>query len=106
MPRSIGTVPGRSLGNLFEQTIDQILASRAYAESLGRDDVVRGRRCTGCELLGACDTYPALALEEPEGPRCRITFELQSFIRQHLQAHGVAPDDLVARMSGLAATGA
>jgi uncharacterized protein len=95
-------VVGRSLGNVFEQSMDEILAAPAYAESVQREDQFRKERCCGCEFLSACDTYPAFATQEtPEGPRCRITFGLLSFIHRYLHLQGIQPE-LESRAASLA----
>lgn len=90
-------LPGRALGNLFESEWDAILGSSAYAESLRRDARARDERCRSCEFLGACDTYPAFSSPDPPpGERCRIAFEMQTFIEEYLRGTGVTEADLVA----------
>lgn len=87
---------GRSLGNLFVQSIDEILASSAYAESLERDADLLRRHCRQCRFRGTCDGYPVLARPHDwaEGP-CPIASRVLDYIENRLRSDGF--DDLSIR---------
>lgn len=83
-------VPGQSLGNVFEQPIDEILASAAYRASLDRETALLARHCGRCRYRGACDGHPVLSAPHrwPEGP-CPIASRVCEFIEARLRADGV-----------------
>jgi radical SAM protein with 4Fe4S-binding SPASM domain len=95
LPRERYT-PGLALGNLFCQSIDEILASPAYAASLERDADLVGRHCRQCRYRGACDGYPVLARSHhwAEGP-CPIASRVCNCIESRLRADGL--DELTVR---------
>lgn len=77
--------PDRSLGNLFHQSLDEILESPAYEDSLFRRDQLARRHCHGCRYAGACDGEPIFATprDDPPGP-CPIASRLCRFIEDYL----------------------
>jgi uncharacterized protein len=102
-------VAGRSIGNVLEQPLDEILASSAYSLSLQREDTRRTTCCGDCHFLGACDTYPAFSTPQPsEAGRCRIAWEMQSFIEDYIdwsltaraELQSVLAKLVVSRLSG------
>jgi uncharacterized protein len=82
-------VPGRSLGNVFEQSMDEILASPAYRASLDRDAVLFARHCERCRYQGACDGEPVLSVPHHwrDGP-CPIAARVSERIEAHLREEG------------------
>jgi uncharacterized protein len=80
-------VTGRSLGNLFRQSIDEILSSPAYAALLGRDAELLVRHCGQCRYRGACEGYPVLARPHhwAEGS-CPIASRVCDYIEGQLRA--------------------
>jgi uncharacterized protein len=80
-----------ALGNVFHQSIHDILASEAYAESLSRDGKLVERFCDGCEFLGPCNTLPIF--ESPRktigGRRCGIAYPLYRYVERYLNERRV-----------------
>jgi uncharacterized protein len=88
--------PEMAVGNIFRQSLDEILDSPAYAASLDRDCQRRRQHCDGCTYRGACDTYPLFAEPyEDRSRRCRIAFELIAFIERYLREAGLGEPELV-----------
>ncbi|MGZ9074186.1 MAG: radical SAM protein [Burkholderiaceae bacterium] len=89
-------VTGRSLGNLFRQSIDEILASPAYAASLERDAELLVRHCRQCRYRGGCEGYPVLARPHhwADGP-CPIASRVCNYIEGQLRADDL--DELTIR---------
>lgn len=89
-------IPGLSLGNLFRQSIDEILLSPAHATSLERDAELLRRHCSQCRYRGACDGYPVLARPQQwvAGP-CPIASRVCNYIESRLRADGL--DELTVR---------
>lgn len=87
---------GRSLGNLFVQSIEEILVSPAYAASLARDADLLRRHCRQCRFRGACDGYAVLARPHDwaEGP-CPIASRVLDYIENRLCSDGF--DELAIR---------
>lgn len=82
-------ISDRGVGNVFNEPIDAILDSVAYAGSLDRDDLRRNRHCMGCEFRGACDSYPLF--HEPyrdHGTRCRTAHALTAHIAKLVREAG------------------
>jgi uncharacterized protein len=77
--------PDLALGNVFQQTVREILTSDAYAESLRRDACLVGRFCGGCPYRGACNTMPIF--ESPRkvigGRRCGIAYPLYRYVERY-----------------------
>jgi uncharacterized protein len=89
--------PGRSIGNIFQQSIEDILASDAYAASLARDDWLVERHCRPCKYRGACDSYPLFSLPLPDelapGP-CPVASRVCEFIEGYLREGGYTETEL------------
>ncbi|MEO8055487.1 MAG: radical SAM protein [Acidobacteriota bacterium] len=87
----------RSLGNVFRQHLDEILSSRAYADSLDRSDALFAEHCGPCPFRGPCNGAPVFesALANPAGGRCSIAYDVQSFIERHLREAGLDEAELV-----------
>ncbi len=95
--------PRRSLGNCFQQSIDEILASPAYEASLERDAEIFARHCDGCEWLGACSRLPVVECQRSGAQeRCPIAFATCGFIDAYLREQGVSSADLRRRIGELA----
>jgi uncharacterized protein len=79
-----------ALGNVFRQTIEEILESPAYAASLARDSELADRHCGNCRYSGACDRHPVLARPHswPAGP-CPIVSRVCDYIEQRLAGEEV-----------------
>ena len=81
--------PELALGNVFRQTVGEILASGAYARSLGRDAHLVQQFCDGCAYRGACNTIPIF--ESPRRligtRRCAIAYPLYAYIERYLKEH-------------------
>lgn len=87
--------PEMVVGNIFETSLDDILASPTYAASLERDSQRREKHCDGCSYRGACDTYPLFSEVYRAGSRrCRTAFELIGFIETYLQHAGFNETEL------------
>ncbi len=99
--------PGASLGNIFAQSLDEILESLPYSSSIERDKQRCWRHCGGCEYRGACDTYPLFSEPYRSGSsHCRVAFELITFIEHFLRKEGFDKDEFAEtalRTHGLAA---
>ena len=78
-----------ALGNVFEQSIRDILASEPYRESLRRDDELVQRFCNGCLYRGACSTLPLF--ESPRktigARRCGIAYPLYRYVERYFDRH-------------------
>ena len=80
----------KALGNLFEQPIEEILTSPAYAASLDRNDVLEAAHCNGCDFAESCTHGPVFEsrMSNPPGRRCAVAYHVQDFITQHLRHIG------------------
>ena len=75
----------KSLGCLFEQGFEQIMQSRAYAQSLDREEALAARLCSGCPYDGYCNHEPlANGHRDESGERCAIGFSLHQRIESIL----------------------
>jgi len=73
--------PEHRLGNLFSQSLSQILQSTPYVASLERENRRRRRICDGCVYRQACDTSPAMeAIGTQNNGPCPIAAPLCDFI--------------------------
>lgn len=79
-----------ALGNLFHQPIEEILASRRYADSLDRNDVIENAHCNSCVFGKTCTRGPVFEsrLANPAGGRCAVAHPVQEFIAAHLSHIG------------------
>ena len=88
--------PTKVLGNVFDQTIDEIIASPKYRASLERDEALARRYCGSCEFLGACDTSPLF--ESPRRDigeqRCHVAYPLYRFIDTYVRERRYTPADV------------
>jgi len=85
------------LGNLFVESMEQILAGPGYVASLARTEAKTARVCGGCVHAGFCDGYPAHAepFEEQPGGRCPVTAAVHDHIEAYLLGNGFGPDRLL-----------
>jgi uncharacterized protein len=85
------------LGNLFGDSMEQVLAGPRYAASLARTEAKTARVCGGCVHAKFCDGYPAHAepFEELPGSRCPVTAAVHDHIEQYLVANGFGSDQLI-----------
>lgn len=83
--------PDKAVGNVFGQTIEEILRSPDYAASLDRDEALAGRYCDTCEYLGPCDRSPVF--ESPRNDlghsRCHLAYPLYRFIEEYVRERGI-----------------
>lgn len=80
----------RALGNLFRQSIDEILGSQVYADSLDRNDALEAEHCATCAFRDTCTHGPLFEsrMSNTRGGRCAIAFQVQDFIAAHLRHIG------------------
>jgi uncharacterized protein len=85
------------LGNLFVESMEQILTGPRYAASLARTEAKTARVCAGCRHVGFCDGYPAHAepFDELPGGRCPVTAAVHDHIERYLLGNGFGPDRLL-----------
>src|SRR5207249_4570762 len=83
--------PARSLGNVFERPLRDILRSAAYRDSLAREHEMRARICGRCTFRGPCTTLPLFETRRQgwTGERCAIAYDLHAFVERHLQERGM-----------------
>jgi len=86
----VGDEP-RSLGNLEQRSIGEVLGGDAYLASLDRSEAVTRQRCTGCRYRGACDSWPAhtAAVDHPADARCHVAYRVQGHIERSLRRSGL-----------------
>ena len=92
----------RRLGNLFEQTMAEILRSESYQASLEDSDAKRARHCSHCRYQDACNGRPLLEFQDvaPPGP-CPVEARLCEFAETSLfskQRSGLARLEPVANL--------
>lgn len=86
----------KSMGNVFGQSIEEIISSEAYDRSLDRHEYLFRLHCQSCKYLGGCDTVPLHHLprnEDPQG-RCRIAYSMHTFIESYLRENGFTEEEL------------
>jgi uncharacterized protein len=85
-----------ALGDLRVDSIDNLLAGRAYEESLKRSAALSRMRCHQCQFRAGCNGYPAHCA--PTGStwhgRCHVAYLVQAFMVRFLRAAGMRDDDL------------
>jgi radical SAM protein with 4Fe4S-binding SPASM domain len=84
-----------SLGNLATQSINQILDSERYRESLKRDRLEFERHCAQCLYQGACPSshiYDS-RVSEHEG-NCPTAFHCIAFMQNYIERRGYSRDDI------------
>lgn len=85
--------PDLALGNVFRDSLDEVLSSDAYAASLTRDEALRARHCGPCEYRGRCNSFPLFESRYP-GPhpeRCHIAYEVVRYIEAFVKSNGYTP---------------
>lgn len=93
--------PDRSLGNLFDQSVEDIVNSHTYEASLCRHEQLIDQHCGGCTYRGACDNTPLVHMPyKPFLKRCRVFEELCRFIEDFLQQEGLYEEDLWELLNG------
>jgi radical SAM protein with 4Fe4S-binding SPASM domain len=72
----------RSLGNVFRQPIEQIIASEKYQTSLDRDDAIWRRYCRGCKFQGPCPSIDVFdsPRDDHGNRRCELAYPLHMHI--------------------------
>jgi uncharacterized protein len=82
--------PELSLGNLLTESMEAILAGRAFAESLLRTDAKAAQYCGGCRHYGFCDGYPVHAEPFAVAPQsgCPVTSAVHDHIDDYLHDAG------------------
>jgi radical SAM protein with 4Fe4S-binding SPASM domain len=83
-----------ALGNVFHQTIDEVIGSDRYADSLDRDRRVRTRTCRGCGWEPSCSLLPAFdgLLAGERETRCHYGYALCQFIDEYFTRHRFSID--------------
>lgn len=94
-PRAAARGVDDRLGNLFEQSLDEILAGARHAASLAADDERVRVHCAPCRFAEACDSRPVLAAPRTplEGP-CAIESRLCRAIVELVEAEGLDASEL------------
>lgn len=88
-------VPGRSLGNIFAQSLQEIFYSPDYEFSLQRDEQRIGEKCGDCQYRGACDTTPLVhAPYDPSLKHCRVYEGLCEFIESFVCKEGLDGEEV------------
>lgn len=78
-----------AIGNLFAQSIGDILASDCYAAELARADRLRQRHCATCRYQAACDAGPILRYPHDYAPGpCPLESRLCDHIDSYLSRTG------------------
>jgi hypothetical protein len=97
--------PALAFGDLRHQTMREILQSDAYMASLERSEDTTGRRCTGCQFRGGCDSWPAhtAAVDYPHRARCHVAFRVQASIKEYLERAGLGAAALRELLAAIAA---
>jgi uncharacterized protein len=93
--------PGRALGNVFVDKLDDVLDSPAYAASLAADDALFQRHCGPCEFLGACNSFP-LFYSPRKGShpaRCHIAYEVTKHIDKFFRSNNWRPQRIRALLN-------
>jgi uncharacterized protein len=85
-----------ALGNVFEQTIDQVIASPAHAASLRRDRALAARVCGGCAWESSCSMLPAFdgSLAGPQTSRCHYGYAHCQFIDEYFTQNHYSLDQI------------
>jgi radical SAM protein with 4Fe4S-binding SPASM domain len=85
-----------AIGNLFDRSIQGILASERYAAELARADRLRERHCTTCRYKFACDARPILRYphDYASGP-CPVESHLCDYIVSFLSRTGSTEAELL-----------
>jgi uncharacterized protein len=80
-----------ALGNLSNQSVDDIFASPVYSGSLDRDDAVIGAVCRPCEYYEACGAKEMFVANDGGigARRCMTAQPLFRAIEEYLRAQGV-----------------
>jgi uncharacterized protein len=81
----------KKLGNLLEQTYEEIIASPRYRESLEEEVVEQNTRCTSCDFKHACTGWPLFATRYPRedlSKPCPIASRCMAFMRDYLDEAG------------------
>jgi uncharacterized protein len=90
--------PQKALGNVFRESIDTILASDSYEQSLLRDGEMLTAYCDRCEFKGACSCLPLFEARwtEYSKARCPITYPVLRFMERYVLEKGYGAGDLEA----------
>ncbi len=88
--------PHLSMGNVSDESMEEILSSPRYARSLERDDQRIKLFCGGCEYAGACNGWPVFATDQSGSfqGRCPITYRIYLFMEEYLKRHGFTESEL------------
>ena len=82
--------PEASLGNVFRDSMERILAGDAFAASLARTEAKTARHCGSCPHHGFCDGYPVHAEPFAVAPDrgCPVTTAVHDYIERYLLSAG------------------
>jgi radical SAM protein with 4Fe4S-binding SPASM domain len=87
--------PRFSLGNVLRDSLDDVLSSDAYAQSLVRDDALYALHCGRCQFRGACNALPLFesAYPGPHPERCYIAQQVLQYrsVREVERLYPAAP---------------
>jgi uncharacterized protein len=85
------------LGNLMEQTFEEIVASPRYAESVAEENHERAARCGACAYRGACNGWPLFSTRYPNEDLtspCPIASRTMAFMEKYLRQNGYGREKL------------
>ena len=87
-----------ALGNIFQQPIDEVLASPAYRASFARDEELVARVCSGCRWKSGCSMLPAFdgSMAGGQDSRCNYAYALCEFIDEYFTSHAFTPARIAA----------
>ncbi len=87
--------PGFCHGNLFEQPLQQLVASAGHLRAVEAAERRMGALCRQCRFFGSCDGYPVAeaAGRHREGygetPSCRVEKGIHEYLERRLKELGV-----------------
>lgn len=93
---STESTAGTVLGNLSRQTIDEVIASPAYAASLVADDAVREHACGKCPWRGPCSTADMFMIDDGgrDAGHCMTARPLHDMIASYLREANIGREEL------------
>lgn len=91
----------RAIGNIFVDSLDDVLGSPNYAASLTREEALFERHCGPCEFVGACNSFPLFDSPRngPHPPRCHIAYDVIKHIDQFFRSNNWRPQRIRALLN-------
>jgi len=93
----------KKLGNLMDQTYEEIVASPRYAESVIEEITEQTTRCGGCDYRYACTGWPLFATRYPNedsSAPCPIASRCMGFIEKFFREQGFSKASLLEMTGG------